>query len=161
MAGQSKSPPGGLRVTLSLHGAIPSDQIHLISWQTFDELDIRMFCVKQHADCVSYRDNLLQRTSAEDRFLALDLYVDRELNALKTLCDKSTSEMVVVYGVDILVAYLQARSGKAYNLFWDRLLRTRHLTALLWIVLPPTFIPPRWPADRVLPLQQVAAQGMF
>ena len=148
-------------MTSSLHGAIPSDQVHLISWQTFDELDVRMFCVKQHADCVSYRDSLLHRTSAEDRFLALDLYVDREINGLKAVCDESTSGIVVVHGMDILVAYLQARSGKAYNLFWDRLLRTRHLTALLWILLPPTFIPPRWPAGRVLSLQQVASQGIF
>jgi hypothetical protein len=144
-----------------LSSAIPSDRVHLISWQTYDELDVRLFCVKQNAEFLSYRDNLLQRTSGEDRFLALDLYVDREITALRTMCDMSTSGIVVIHGMDILVAYLQARSGKVYNLFWDRLLRLRHLTALLWIVLPPSFIPTRWPVDRVLTFQQVAARGIF
>ncbi len=134
---------------IDLGSAVPSDQPHLLAWDAADPIDVRSLCNKQNADYINYRDNLLDRTSSEDKFLVLDRYVDRELKEFRELCLRARSEILVLHELEVLLAYLESRPGGMINVFWDRLLRTRHLAVKLWVVMPHSCIPPRWPKPRI------------
>ena len=144
---------------VQLRSAIPSDQPHLLAWDAADSISVRSLCNAQNADYVNYRDNLLGRTSNADKFLVLDRYVDRELKVIRDLCRKPPSQMLVLHELDVLLAYLESRPGRTINLFWDRLLRTRHLQAVLWIVLPTSCIPSRWPECRIQVFRSIPRIG--
>lgn len=134
---------------LTLRKVDLTDQPHLLAWDLPDTIAVRHLCNEQNADYVNYRDDLLARTRPTDKFLLLDRYIDRELNVFRELCRQSAGRLLLLHEVDVLLAYLQSRPGPTLNVFWDRLLRTRHLNAVLWIVLPSSCIPNRWPEHRV------------
>jgi hypothetical protein len=146
-------------MSAALRLAVPSDRPHILTWDCADAISIRSLCNTQHADYVNYRDDLILRTSAADRFLVLDRYIDREVEHFRELCRRSTSGVVVLHELDVLIAYLESRPGHSVNILWDRLLNLRHLEAFLWIVLPSSCVSSRWPHDRREPFCSTASMG--
>ena len=124
-----------------------SDRVHLLACEAAN--NVRSLCNSQNAEYVNYRDQLLARTLKSDKFLVLDRYIDREIEGFRDLCSQSPGRVLVVDEVDILLAYLRCRPGPQLDIFWDRLRTARHFNALLWIVLPATCIPSRWPQTRI------------
>jgi hypothetical protein len=126
-----------------------TDRPHLLAWDGVDPISVKQLCTTQNAQYINYRDSLLSRTKPSERFLLLDRYIDREIDVFRDLCQKSAGRVVVLHEVDVLLAYLQSRPGPMLGVFWDRLMRTNHLNALLWILLPGLCIPHRWPTLQV------------
>ena len=144
---------------LDLRRVVPTDQPHLIISDDEDSISLRSLCNKVNADYINYRDDLLHRISICDNFLVLDRYIDREIHRIRELCANSPSGVVLLHEMDVLVAYLTSRPGKKINLFWDRLMRTRHLEAIAWIILPIACKPPYWPNERLQIVRSVASIG--
>jgi hypothetical protein len=134
---------------LNLREVELTDRPHLLGWDAVDPILVKQLCNTQNAEYVNYRDSLLSRTKPSERFLLLDRYIDREIDVFRDLCQKSAGRVLVLHEVDVFIAYLHSRPGPMLNVFWDRLLRTNHLNALLWIVLPMSCIPHRWPNLQV------------
>ena len=143
-----------------LRQAVPTDQPHLFIWDDANAIELRSFCNEVNADYINYRDDLLQRVSKTDNFLVLDRYIDREIHRIRELCRNSPSGVVLLHEMEALIAYLASRPGRKVNLFWDRLMRTRHLDAIAWIVLPSACKPPNWPNERIRIIRSVASIGI-
>jgi hypothetical protein len=144
---------------LDLRHAVPTDQLHLVISDDANSISLRLLCNEVNADYINYRDDLLQRVSTNDNFLVLDRYIDREIHRIRELCTNSVSGVVLLHEMDVLVAYLTSRPGKKINLFWDRLMRTRHLDAIAWIVMPSACKPLYWPNERIQTIRSVASIG--
>lgn len=135
------------------------DRPHLLAWDCADVLSVRQLCSSLSAEYINYRDDLIGRTKPSERFLVLDRYIDRELDVLRRYCSQTSRRVVVLHELDVLLAYLQSRPGPMLDVFLERLLRVRHLDALLWIVLPNSCVPTRWPEQRVKNLSLEKATG--
>ncbi len=136
-----------------LHRAEPANQIHLLLWDAPRALELEQLATYTNAQRASYRDDLLQRLNTRSNFLNLDRYLDRELAALKAMCDRATRPTILLEDFDWLLTYLRARPGGGnLKLLWSNLQETRKLSCRLWIVLPPALAPKTWPAQRRLAL---------
>jgi hypothetical protein len=133
----------------NLNDASPTDRAHLLVQLSSDDVRLKYTCVVHNAELIHYRENLLGRVGGADRFLALDRHVDRELNAIRTICHDHHGKIVVLEGLDILISYLRARSAVFAIFFGQRLSQLRQLEASLWVALPPALVPEDWPVSRL------------
>jgi hypothetical protein len=140
--------PDSSSLNVKLRNARPSNQAHLLLWDTPTEAALNQIAFYNNAQRVNYRQDLISRIDPGDRFLNLHLYSDRELDAIKTLCRNAQKPMVILEGLDCLLSYLRISPDGRITLFWNALKETRKLDALLWILLPTAFLPPTWPSDR-------------
>ena len=137
----------------ALQRAEPANQIHLLLWEAPRALELEQLATYTNAQRASYRDDLLQRLNTRSNFLNLDRYLDRELVALKAMCDRAPHSLILLEDFDWLLTYLRARPGGGnLKLLWSNLRQTRKLPCRLWIVLPPALAPKDWPAERRLAL---------
>ena len=137
--------------TLSLKNARPSDRPHFLIWDHPSELDVQTICFYNDAKRVNYRDHLLSRINLEERFLLLDRHLDRELDALRTICAESVKPIVILEGLDCLISYISTHSGEI-TFFWHRLKQMRQLKAILWLVLPSIIVPSNLPQQQFIKL---------
>jgi hypothetical protein len=126
---------------LPLRSARPTDQAHLLLWDNPDAASLQFLASHNCAHLVSYREHLCQRIPAGDRTLNLHEELDRELDALRTICAESPRQMVILQDCDRLIAYLRCKRGNYERLFWSSLANTRKLSTLLWLVLPSALAP--------------------
>jgi hypothetical protein len=136
-----------------LHDVFPTDRPHLLVQFRPDELRLRQLCVANNAEYISYRDDLLTRVCGTDHFLVLDRNIDRELDAVRTICVKLQGRVIVLDALDVLITYLRARSPISANLFVRRLLNMRQLDGILWVALPAALVPEDWPTARLKRLE--------
>lgn len=134
---------------LSLREAIPADSPHLLLWDSFDALQLRSLSYRDDAEVVSYRENLLSRLPPKNSSLALHQNIDRELKAIRQICDSSHKKVVILRDLDCLITYLYVQPESRITLFWQTLFRTRHLNSILWILLPSKLAPPIWTENRL------------
>ena len=134
--------------SLPLRNAKPSDRPHLLLWDTPNEADLEQISFYNHAERINYRDNLLSRIDSKERFLVLHQHLDREVDAIRAICSKSSHKVVLLEGLDALVTYLYAQPSIRAALLWQKLSNLRHLESILWILLPNKLAPPNWTADR-------------
>ena len=134
---------------INLNDAVPTDRAHLLVQGHSDDIRLKYTCVTHNAELIHYRDDLIRRIGTNDRFLALDRHVDRELNAIRAICQERHGAVVVLDGLDILITYLRARSPVFAQLFVKRLWQLRQLEATLWVALPVALVPGDWPTSRI------------
>ena len=127
----------------------PDDKIHLLLWDAPNEPELQHITFYNNAHWVNYRTNLLQRLNPGEQFLALQYYLDRELEAIKSICSGVDKQVVLLEGLDYLITYLSSRSRSSTTLFWNNLEKTRKLEKILWILLPYKLAPKTWPKDRI------------
>jgi len=134
---------------LRLREANPKDSPHLLLWDNPEPDQLHRLAWREDAKLVSYRDDLLKRIEPQSRFLALHHQCDRELAAIRALCDQTTEPVVLLQDLDCLSAYLSVQPNSPITLFWQSLLNTRHLDRILWIILPSQVAPPDWQKHRL------------
>ncbi|OUL32345.1 hypothetical protein [Nostoc sp. 106C] len=134
---------------ISLRNARPDDKVHLLLWDTPDENELVRITLRDNALRVNYRENLLQRIHPDESFLALHHDLDRELEAIKSMCCGISQQVVLLENLDCLITYLQVQSRSHITLFWNNLEKTRKLEKLLWILLPHQLAPKNWPEERI------------
>ncbi|WP_017302749.1 hypothetical protein [Spirulina subsalsa] len=134
---------------LLLRNARPDNQIHLLLWDRPLEPQLEHLVFYNNAERVNYRQNLQQRLPKNTRFLTLHLYLERELEALKSICKNSQKSMILLEGLDCLITYLHTQPESSMPLFWHYLKQLRNLETLLWILLPSRLKPPDWPKNRL------------
>lgn len=134
---------------INLRDAVPTDRPHMLVQSGPDDLRLRRLCVANNAEYVSYREDLLARISAAGRFLVLDRYIHRELDAVRAICAKLQGRVIVLDGLDVVLTYLRARSPIFEQDFVRSLLNMRQLEGVLWVVLPATLVPKDWPTSRL------------
>lgn len=134
---------------LRLREANPKDCPHLLLWDNPEPDQLHRLAWREDAKLVSYRDDLLKRIEPQSRFLALHHQCDRELAAIRALCDQTTEPVVLLQDLDCLIAYLSVQPNSPITLFWQSLLNTRHLDRILWIILPSQVAPPDWQKHRL------------
>lgn len=127
----------------------PDDRVHLLVWDAPNELELRHITFYNNAHWISYRANLLQRLNPGEQFLTLQHYLDRELEAIKSMCSGVEKQVVLLEGLDCLITYLSSRSPSHTTLFWNNLEKTRKLEKILWILLPHKLAPKTWSEDRI------------
>lgn len=133
--------------------AQPSDRPHILLTENFDEAHLAHISFYNNAKRINYRQNLLSRLKPADKFLLLHLYLDRELNAIRTICAENNSEIIILEKLDYLITYLAISPNSTLSLFWQKLSTMRHLEAVLWIILPPSLTPPPvWPEKQIFRL---------
>jgi hypothetical protein len=135
---------------LLLRDARPDNQAHLLLWDTPNPFELDQITRYNNAQRVNYRENLLQRTRPDAKFLTLHHQVDEELAAIKSICEQAVKPVVLLEGLDCLIAYLNVQSGDYITLFWSSLENTRKLRSLLWIILPHKLAPQTWPEARLV-----------
>lgn len=135
--------------SLPLRDAKPSDRPHLLLWDSPNQADLEQISFYNHAQRISYRDNLLSRIDDKERFLVLHQYLDRELDAIRTICSKSSHTVVLLEGLDCLITYLYVQPSTPITFFWQKLSNMRHLESILWILLPTKLAPPNWTEKRI------------
>lgn len=136
-------------MTVNLQGARPSDKIHLLVCDTPNKNELTRIGIANNALVVNYRENLLQRIQDGDRFLALHHNLDRELQAIKSICCGVNEKVVLLTDLDCLITYLQVQPASHISLFWRNLEQIRKLEKLLWILLPQQLAHKTWPTQRV------------
>jgi hypothetical protein len=134
---------------INLHDAVPTDRPHLLLQSGPDDFRLRQVCIANNAEYISYRDDLLARISGTERFLVLDRNIDRELDAVRTICAKLQGRVIVLDGLDVVITYLRARSPMFEKIFVHRLLNMRQLDGVLWLALPAALVPEDWPTLRL------------
>lgn len=135
---------------LSLKSARPDNQPHLLLWDSPSEAELAELAFQNNAQRVNYRTHLLSRIPQnQGGFLVLHHYVDRELEAIKSMSWGVKKPIVLLENLDCLIAYLRIQPGGQITLFWKHLEKTRKLESLLWIVIPPILKPSNWPEERV------------
>jgi hypothetical protein len=134
--------------SLPLKDAKPTDRPHFLVWDTPNEADLQQIVFYNNAQRVNYRDNLLNRTNPQESFLVLHQQIDRELNAVRSICSECNSPVVILEELDCLMTYLSIYGQK--ELFWHKLLNLRQLASLLWILLPTELILYNIPQKRQL-----------
>lgn len=132
-----------------LRDARPDDQIHLLLWDTPDRNELIRIASYNNAVIVNYRENLLQRIDRNNSFLALHQELDRELQAIKSICFEVSQQVVLLEGLDCLITYLQVYPSGRLTLFWNNLEKTRKLEKLIWILLPHQLAPKNWNEARI------------
>lgn len=137
-------------IKLSLKQARPDNQAHLLIWDTPTEASLWQVAHYNNAEQVNYRDNLIQRLDPDDKFLSLHHAIEKELDAIKVICQASPKPMVLLEGMDTLITYLRVKASGRVPLFWRNLEKTRKLESLLWILLPSPLVPQTWPKNRIL-----------
>ncbi len=134
---------------LRLWEATPKDSPHLLLWDNPQPEQLRQLAWRENAKLVSYRDELLKRIDPQSRFLALHHQCDRELAAIRALCNHTPEPIILLQDLDCLTAYLSVQPESPITLFWQSLLNTRHLDRILWIILPSQVAPPDWHTHRL------------
>jgi hypothetical protein len=134
---------------LKLRDATPRDRPHLLLWDTPNDLDLKQLALYENAECVSYRDNLLKRTSNTSRFLTLHIHIARELDAIRQTCAEVQKPVLLLTDFDCLITYLYVQPEAQITSFWTNLYTTRHLQSVLWIILPRRLAPPDWEEKRM------------
>jgi hypothetical protein len=81
---------------LLLRDARPDDKVHLLLWDTPTEAELQHIAFYNNAHRVNYRENLLQRINPSDRFLTLHHDLDKELEAIKSMCAGVNKQMVLL-----------------------------------------------------------------
>lgn len=142
---------------LLLRDARPSDQVHLLLWDTPNPVELSQLMLYNGAERINYRDNLLQRISPDTRFLNLHYQIDEELDAIRSIAEQATKPVVLLEGLDCLITYLYTQPGDHITLFWSSLEKTRKLPRLLWILLPHKLAPTTWSEAR---LKQIPALAL-
>lgn len=137
-------------IKLSLKQARPDNQAHLLIWDNPTESSLWQIAYYNNAEQVNYRDNLMQRLDPDDKFLSLHHAIEKELAAIKAICQDSPKPVVLLEGMDTLITYLRIKAGGQVPLFWRNLEKTRKLESLLWILLPSPLAPQTWPENRIL-----------
>lgn len=136
---------------LQLREAKPSDRPHILLWDSPNEVDLEQILYYNKAQRINYRDNLLSRIDeSKDRFLLLHEHLDRELEAIRSICSQATDEIVLLEGLDYLITYLSVQPSNALASLWHRLSQMRQLESILWILLPTKLTPPNWPEKRMI-----------
>lgn len=135
--------------SLPLRDARPDNQAHLLLWDTPNPFELDQIARYNNAQRVSYRDNLLHRTSPDAKSLTLHRKVDEEMGAIKSICEQSMKPVVLLEGLDCLITYLSVQPSDHITLFWSNLQNTRKLQSLLWIILPHKIVPKTWPEARL------------
>ncbi len=135
--------------SLLLRNARPDDRAHLLLWDTPNPIELGQITRYNGAQLISYRENLLQRTKPDTKFLTLHYQIDEELEAIKAICNQSVKPVVLLEGLDCLITYLNTQPGDHITLFWNSLENTRKLERLLWILLPHKIAPKTWSEDRL------------
>lgn len=138
---------------LRLFEAKPSDRPHILVWDSPNEADIEQLCFYNSAERVNYRETLLSRVTPGDQFLVLDQYLDREFDAIRSICTCSGKKVVIMEGLDVLITYLSVKPGGFEKVFWQRFAALRHLDSVLWILLPERTIPIDWPNSRLMRIE--------
>ena len=136
---------------LPLKDARPHNQAHLLLWDNPQENELMQLSFYHNAQRINYRENLLSRIYPDQSFLSLHHYLDRELDAIKSLCMGVNKSIVLLEGLDCFITYLHVQ-GHNISLFWSNLEQTRKLETLLWILIPSNLAPGDWPKER---LQQI------
>jgi hypothetical protein len=134
---------------LLLRDARPDDKVHLLLWDTPTEAELQHIAFYNNAHRVNYRENLLQRINPSDRFLTLHHDLDKDLEAIKSMCAGVNKQMVLLEGLDCLITYLYVQPNSHITLFWNNLEKTRKLEKLLWILLPYKLAPSIWSEERI------------
>jgi hypothetical protein len=134
---------------LLLRDARPDDKVHLLLWDTPTEAELQQIAFYNNAHRVNYRENLLQRINPSDRFLTLHHDLDKELEAIKSMCVGVNKQMVLLEGLDCLITYLYVQPNSHITLFWNNLEKSRKLEKLLWILLPHKLAPSIWSEERI------------
>lgn len=133
--------------------AQPSDRPHILLIENFDEAHLEHISFYNNAKRINYRQNLLSRLKPADKFLLLHLHLERELNAIRSICSENKENIILLEKLDYLITYLAIQPNPPVRLFWQKLSTMRHLEAVLWIVLPPTLTPPPvWPEKQIFRL---------
>ena len=135
--------------SLALANAIPSDCPHLLIWDNPNSLEFGHLEFRYGAQRIDYRDNVVTRLKSGNKYLNLHRNCNLELAEIKTICQEAIKPVVLLEGLDILFAYLMAKSGKI-ELFWRNLADTRHLNCILWIVLPSSLLWHGWDKNRIM-----------
>ncbi len=135
--------------SLLLRDARPSDRAHLLLWDTPNPFELDQITRYNNAQRVNYRDNLLQRTRPDAKFLTLHYQIEEEMAAIQAICDQSVKPVVLLEGLDCLITYLNVQSGDHITLFWNSLENTRKLKSLLCIILPHKLVPKTWSEARL------------
>ena len=136
--------------SLLLRDARPSDRAHLLLWDTPNPFELDQIARYNNAHRVNYRDNLLQRTDPNAKFLTLHHQVDEEMAAIQAICEQTVKPVVLLEGLDCLITYLNVQPGNYTTLFWSSLENTRKLQSLLWIILPLKLAPKTWSETRLI-----------
>lgn len=131
--------------------AKPSDRPHLLVWDTCDEDGLEKLRFRHGTYRAHYGKDLLTRHEAQSSstYLFLHKRIDREIQALRDLCEASPTRYIQLEGLDRLIAYLASTSSSDLDLFWQKLIDLRQLPKLLWIILPSSLVPAHWPAERL------------
>lgn len=137
-------------VSLPLRDARPDNQAHLLLWDTPNPFELDQITRYNNAQRVNYRENLLQRTRPDAKFLSLHHQVDEEIGAIQAICEQAVKPVVLLEGLDCLITYLNVQPGDYITLFWSSLENTRKLRSLLWIILPHKLVPQTWPKARLI-----------
>jgi hypothetical protein len=135
---------------ISLQNTKPTDCPHLLLWDTPNDFEITQLLFKNHAEKISYRQNLLTRINNKQKFLMLDKKLDQELETIKQMCENATKPVVLLTELDILITYLYSQPQSPINLFWKKLEYMRHLPTILWILIPHKLTPPNWNKKRLI-----------
>jgi hypothetical protein len=127
------------------------DRPYILYWDHPEQSELEHLAFRYTAERVSYRDNLITRHTnlSKSEFLNLDMHSDRELEALKQICQESIKPLVILEDLDILFAYFVTRVHSPIDLLWKKLADTRQLACLLWIVLPSTLTAKYWDETRI------------
>jgi len=136
---------------LPIAAAKPSDRPHILVWNTFTDDNLEDLRFRHGTHRVSYRKDLLQRHEAtsSSSFLALNRRIDREIQAIRDLCEHCPQSYIQLEDLDRLITYLASTNSKDLDLFWQQLIDLRQLPKILWIILPSSLVPSHWPSDRI------------
>jgi len=135
--------------SLPLGNARPCDRAHLMLWDTPNPFELDQITRYNNAQRVNYRENLLQRTRPDAKFLTLHHQVEEEMAAIQAICEQTVKPVVLLEGLDCLITYLRVQPGDRTTLFWNSLENTRKLQSLLWIILPHKLAPKTWSETRL------------
>jgi len=114
------------------------DRPYLLYTDKLSKTALNQLTFRYTADRVSYRNNLITRhtSTSKSNYLNLQYQTERELEAIKQICQDATKPIVLLEDLDVLLTYLATRSNRDLNVLWQKLPSTRQLSCPLWIVLP-------------------------
>jgi len=114
------------------------DRPYLLYTDKLSKTALNQLAFRYTADRVGYRDDLIKRhtSTSKSGYLNLQMQCDRELDAIKQICQNATKPIVLLEDLDVLLTYLYTRSNSPLNLFWRNLAATRQLACPLWLLLP-------------------------
>ncbi|MFN7465214.1 MAG: hypothetical protein ACK5WL_23615 [Pseudanabaena sp.] len=117
------------------------DRPYLLYTDTLSKTALNQLVFRYTAERVSYREDLIKRhtSTSKSGYLNLQLHSNRELDAIKQICQNATKPIVLLEDLDILLAYLATRPNSPLQLFWRNLAATRQLACPIWILLPKTW----------------------